>query len=204
MSQIDMSRLSEMKTGDSRNFTRRKISRKDKEEMYEWMSEDAPGIYNYIIFPVGDKLYALDDDYMDVNVGVSNFFHEGIHTNRFGYVAFEKSGIRYQFDLPNRLGHEEETHKNSVVLHIARSKKIESDHLSVIVNAMPAPKVIKEEQISNPWGMKDYTFLPCIPRAIECDIGTVGIIDLYSAITKTWSEGIEPKYRKLAMEHWRK
>lgn len=127
-----------------------------------WMKPDECGYekgksgFNYLIAQVGDNYYAIDDDYIDVKAGVSNYFANlKVHESRLSVV---KNKIRGLISLAELLGIKEEVHNKSVVLHLKETALNLHGSLSLILNNFPEIKTLEREEISDINELKSSEF----------------------------------------------
>lgn len=172
---IDHDRLKEL---ERKSNGRQRPSETQKKDMPDWMSEDEGGLYHYVLFRVGDNYYALDDDYMDVDAGVSDFFRDTkVQKNVFGLFSYIRKTARYLVDLPKLLGYNENFHEKSVVFHI-KPKKVGGDIVSLVINHFPEKRIFEKMEIVDPREFGDYSFPDYVPRVIDTDKGIVQVLDL--------------------------
>lgn len=152
-----------------------------------WMKPDECGYekgkvgFNYLIVQVGDKYYAIDDDYIDVRAGASNYFeHLKVKESRLSIV---KQKVRGLVSLAELLGVEEKVHNKSVVFHLKESAINLKGSLSLILNNFPEIKTFAREEISDISELKSSEFgnfiIPdYVKKVIEKEEKLIYVLDL--------------------------
>jgi hypothetical protein len=158
-----------------------------------WMKPDECGYekgkagFNYLIAKVGNNYYAIDDDYIDVKAGVSNYFeYLKVHESRLAVV---KNKVRGLISLAELLGVEEKVHNKSVVLHLKESALNLNGSLSLIINNFPEIKTFEMEEISDiseleNSGFGGFTIPDYIKKVIEKEEKLIYVMDLELLINR--------------------
>lgn len=155
-----------------------------------WMKKDRYGYkgkagFNYLIVQVGENCYAIDDEYMDIIAGVSDYFKDiKVHESRLSVV---KQKIRGLVSLAELLGIEEKVHDKSVVLHLKENALELGGSLSLILNKFPKIETFAREEISDitelkSSGFRDFIIPDYIKKVIAKEDKIIYVLDLESLI----------------------